>query len=259
MTTTTPKALKMPTYSGTKGEDLDAWLIQAQLRYTSYGCDSDDKKVRLLLQALKGKALNWVTPYLIQYKDKLVKDGDATHWLNTLNDFEEFLRTMSGETMARGKEALMEISRLRMATEITFETISQYVLGFRGYLVNLPDDMKASEEFKTYAFQVGLSEKLKEQIILQPGSDQFKFEDWAEKAMNIGKSLRMVQKQKKKNFIQPYRAVKDPDAMDVDALGMRQNTRGGSYGRSAGHGCWPVMGAKDEFCMERMGKSVWFC
>ena len=34
------------------------------------------------------------------------------------------------------------------------------------------------------------------------------------------------------------REEKDPDAMDVDALGMRQNTRGGSHGKSTGHGCW---------------------
>ncbi|GMF23065.1 unnamed protein product [Phytophthora lilii] len=149
------EGIKMPTFAGTKEDDVDDYMFSAKLYFESKnikyeGTALQQRPLSLLVANLKGPAAVW-------YREYVSHDGN---FLQSVTQFEELL---TAEFTAPDRQEHLRDQLLRLRQK-NFSCLEDYVSAFRGIICKV-QDMSAIDQ--VMHFQKGLLVEIRQEVKLR--------------------------------------------------------------------------------------------
>lgn len=223
-------SIKVPKFKGSDKEDLEAFLMQLELRFTSLQKSTDLEKVQLVCQCLQGDAAAWVAPLIKKFTPANLitstSSGATTQgaWDSYIK-FEEWLRTRHGKHYNLAEEAEQRIYAIKQKQA----TVLEYNAEFDRIKMYLPKHY--TDEVLLFAYKQGLNQEVRIRMATNPASQTWKLEDWmsntklSEAGVNFAKGGQNSYYPQYGPRTQPKYQPSQHVPMDVDRRNVTQDTR----------------------------------
>ena len=217
------KAVKGIKFRGLPKEDIEAFLIQMELRFKDLECTQDVDKVRAVCQSLQGEAAAWIAPAVKKYgvenllsKHAVGPDNTVTlvskgAW-DSLNDFYKWLRLRHGKHYNLEQDAARKIFALRQGKS----SITEFNAEFDRLRMYLPETY--TKEVILFAYKNALNPDVIARISNNPGVETWDVDLWMSNTQII-EGNREFNVNRETAYLPRYHGKYHPlteDMMDVD-------------------------------------------
>ena len=206
-------------FTGAMGT-LDNWILKLNIFFimNKDKCPTDISKITTAVMYMEGRALNWVSPRLMEYlqPDKKKIRQETGNMFYSFNNFEIALR-QAFEGLDKDRKAERKITQLRQQKSAT-----AYAEEFQTLAFNLGWDDRALSSM----FYAGLKTRVKNAMVTIEKPE--KLADMIETAVSIDDRLYERYQETKQQARQPFRQYKrmdQGDPMEVDSNETRRDVR----------------------------------
>lgn len=224
--------IKVPKFRGLKDEDIEAFLVQMQLRYKELKANTDLEKVHVVCQCLQGEASTWVAPIIKKYEPEgLIKknpeDKDDKGCWKSFEDFTKWLRIRHGRYYNLEQESERKIYTIKQGKS----TITDFNAEFERLRMYLPKHY--TPEVLLFAYKQALNPEVIGRVSNNPKVDDWTLDDWmhntqlieSNRAFNKNRDIAYIPRHSSNGRTNYHAPVRDPNAMDVYKIELKKEGR----------------------------------
>lgn len=199
-----PKGFKTPSldsFTGLKGEDLEAWLFQAKEQFDLLGITDDYTKILIAGQVFKKHAKTW---YMSVRGPHVPDEEKIIDWDHFVDALRKHFSPVAASKIARDELAAIK----------QFSSVRDYTAKFR-QLCSIIQQISDDEKLDRYVR--GLKYKIQKEVNLRSPTTFLEATQLAEKLdISFDRVYHMADERHK-----PYERSSRPTPMDIDAMHLR--------------------------------------